>query len=114
MPKPKPSTNPLQVEDLEAALQEAALGSVHEVLLAPAAAASAPGSASAADAARRLRVMLGCLSSASAGVHASVSRACLALAAKKRLPARAAASGLQAIIESSGAHRTTASRRASA
>lgn len=40
------------------------------------------------------------------GVHASICRACLALAAKKRLPAKAAASGLQAIIEISGAHRT--------
>ena len=107
------------MEDLEAALQEAALASVHDVLLAHAAAAKtlkacAPGAAPAAEAARRLRVMLGCLSAADAGVHVSISRACFALAAKKRLPAKAAASGLQAIIEGSGAHRTTASRGASA
>ena len=100
------------MEDLEAALQEAALASVHDVLLAQAAAvktlnASAPGAAPAAEAARRLRVMLGCLSAAGAGVHTSISRACLAMAAKKRLPAKAAAAGLQAIIESSGEHRET-------
>lgn len=55
--------NAPQVEDLEAALQEAALGSVHDVLLAPAAAAKTlkAGAVSAMEAAQRLHVMLGCL-----------------------------------------------------
>jgi hypothetical protein len=96
----------LQVQDLEAALQETALSSVHDVLLAQAAAAAPKafksGSASDTEAARRLRVLLGCLSVAGNSVHAFLSHACLALHTKKRLPARAAAAGLQAVIDSSG------------
>lgn len=94
------------MHDAEASLQEAALGHVHDVLLAQAAAAapkaSASGSAAAAKAAARLRVMLACLPEAAAGVQAFLSRACAALHAKKRLPSKAAAAGLQAIIEGAG------------
>ena len=100
-------TRAVQVQDLEAALQETALCSVHDVLLAQAAAASPKasksGHGSACEAAQRLRVMLGCLSQAGASTHAFLSHACLALHAKKRLPAKAMAAGLQAFIQGSGA-----------
>lgn len=96
----------LQVQDVEASLQDTALGHVHDVLLAQAAAAAPKASASAgaaiAEAARRLRVMLACLPEAGAVVQAFLSRACAALHAKRRLPSKAAAAGLQAIIEVSG------------
>lgn len=98
----------MQVQDAESSLQEITLAHVHEVLLAQAAAAAPKGktaaaSSAAAETARRLRVVLGCLSTAGATVQAFLSRACTALHAKKRLLSKAAAAGLQAIIEGLGA-----------
>jgi len=98
-----------QVQDAESSLQEAALEQVHELLLGRAAAAGKGARAagpddSAAGAARLLRVFLARLPAAGAAMRGFLGRGCAALKAKGRLPSKAAAVGLEAIVGGLGAH----------
>lgn len=97
------------MRDAESSLQEAALEQVHELLLGRAAAAGKGARAagpddSAAGAARLLRVFLARLPAAGAAMRGFLGRGCAALKAKGRLPSKAAAVGLEAIVGGLGAH----------
>ena len=94
----------VQARDVEASLQEQLLEQFHELVLARAVAAGSTGRsqtalAAAAAAADLLRPILAVLPASGAAGSTCLGRACGALHAKKRLKGKAAATGLQNIIQ---------------